>query len=132
MEHRIVIPREPMAQKIIKWCNKNCAGDISCFDGNNRDRYWSDDSGTITATENEKCFDKCIDGGRELVEYWIAKLNANSNNLVAIIAEGGLNHVLHGGTNYRIARRFERFLARYGYKCACLANCYYLVYQKKN
>lgn len=125
---KIITPREPMVQKILKWCEKNGCGDISTY-GTDGSRHEIDYRTKNLVSFEDQPFHLRIDGGKELLDSLNSSLKADASKVVGISAEGALNHALHYGTDYRLTDRFTKFLDRYGYKWHCISNCYYLVYK---
>lgn len=126
---RIMTPREPMALKLAKWCRKNRIIDTAFYDGKNVMTYWENNPDRIRTREGVP-FHTRIPGGKDTLDFVLSQLDGLvPGSEIGMSSEGSLNHALHYMSDWKLEKQFSDFLARYGYKYACLGNCFYLVYR---
>lgn len=126
------------AEKLARWCQKkqildccfyDTATDISYGWGSDfSDPKWIEKPRSIIVKENRK-FGNCCGDYKECIECGMIDI---SKHHIGMTTEGELNHAIHYGTDEKLLKSFNKFLANNGYELYTLGNCYNLIISKQN
>lgn len=122
-----ISPRGPMVAKIARWCVANGVIDTGLYEFYDNSCYRIDSSGKAEYGHDyflERLDAEAREWHREVANHIDCPLSQ-----IGMTTEGWLNQSLLGHVDERLAMRFRKFLAKYGYVCRTLANCYYIIYR---